>query len=201
MKRFSIPTRAEQENFLIRVYFGAGPDYLRLCIRRAYLDFNRTLHGISKKPDLYKDLYKTASTEVEKAITKLRDDAKVTNQEAFDKWHRITCVRLCSTYKQHSYSDFHVGQAQKWLNMSLKYIYVIGDERYGHLYQFGHVPIDSIILSRLQRYNPPKLSVESWSRLDDYEEYLRFQQWIRDTFVDSIPLAVEFHLWLLEANE
>lgn len=81
--------------------------------------------------------------------------------------------------------------------MSLKYIYVIGDKRlpgYGHLYQFGHAPLDGYLIRYLHDvHGAPQLSV-AWSQLD-YEEYLRFQQWIRDNSENSAPLAVEFYLW------
>ena len=193
MKIFPVPTRFEQESFLLRLYFGAGSEYLQLCVQRAYLDFSRTLHGIGNIPNVRNK----AAVEVKQALMALRDDRKVI-QETFDEWHRETCFRLCSIYKEQGYKNFHVGQAQKWLNMSLKYIYVIGDQRlpgYDHLNQFCHVPLDWIIVQRLQEeYSAPELS-SSWSRLDNYEEYLRFQQWIRKTFVNSAPLAVEFNLW------
>jgi hypothetical protein len=144
------------------------------------------------------NLREAATAEVKKMLISLGDDVQVTSQQPFDTWHRAACIRLCTTYKQHGYDGFHIGQAQKWLNMSLKYIYVFGAKRlpgYDHLYQFGHVPLDRIIVQRLQNdYDAPKLST-SWSQIEDYEEYLRFQQWIRDTFADSVPLAVEFHLW------
>lgn len=194
MAQFPIPTRAEQENFLIRLYFGAGSDYLQLCVDRAYLDFSRTLRGIGMMPNLRE----AATAEVKKMLAELRYDVQVSSQQAFDAWHRAACIRLRTIYKQNGYDDFNFGQAQKWLNMSLKYIYVIGDKwlpGYDHLYQFCHVPLDRIILQRLQdNYGAPKLST-SWSQIESYEEYLHFQEWIRNTFADSVPLAVEFHLW------
>jgi hypothetical protein len=30
----------------------------------------------------------------------------------------------------------------------------------------------------------------------DYSEYFKLQSWIRDTWSDSVPLAVEFHMYL-----
>jgi hypothetical protein len=44
---FSTPSRKEQFDFLVHCYFGQGSDPVRLCINRAYLDFNRTLHGLA----------------------------------------------------------------------------------------------------------------------------------------------------------
>ena len=61
------------EDFFIRSYFGTSKgDYIDLSIQRAYLDFNRTLHGISKhesKTDLYDDgqiLFKVKNRNVTK---------------------------------------------------------------------------------------------------------------------------------------
>jgi hypothetical protein len=102
-------------------------------------------------------------------------------------------------YDKRGYGRFYVGQAQKWLNMTLKYIYVMGDERvpsYDRFYGFGHVPIDNVIIGRFQEYKPRRLG--AWSRLNDYEEYLGYQQWIRETWPDSAPFAVEFNLWQTE---
>ncbi len=119
------------------------------------------------------------------------------------------CDRLIELYAKHDYELF-VGQAQKWLNMTLKYIYVIGDltndhqlSEYECFYKLGHVPLDRIIIKIFKEYtdrNPPRLTTDSWSRLTDYDEYLSYQKWIRDSFQGSPPLAVEFHLWLNESE-
>jgi hypothetical protein len=45
--------RSEYEDLLIFYYFGADEDHLRACRRRAYLDFNRTLHGIRANEGAY----------------------------------------------------------------------------------------------------------------------------------------------------
>jgi hypothetical protein len=82
--------------------------------------------------------------------------------------------------------------------MAFKYVHVFGEERlpgFERLYRFGHVPMDRIMLARLRPYGAPRLSA-AWSRIQDYAEYMHFQQWIRHQFPDSAPLAVEFHLWL-----
>jgi hypothetical protein len=182
------------EDALIRLYFGDGADWLGLCISRAYRDFSRTLHGIADMPHIRQ----LASEAVARRFTDPRDDSTITDQDAFDRWHRSACRGLCSLYAEHGYTRFHVGQAQKWLNMTLKYVYTMGDQRlpgYGHLYPFAHSPLDNIMLRQLNMIgDPPELSAP-WSRISDYDEYLRFQRWMRACFTGSAPLAVEFHLW------
>ena len=195
MQTFQIPTQAEQNRFLLRLYFGmASP--LRACVDRAYLDFSRTLHGIGR-PDAAA-LRTEAGQLVQSWLARLPGLSPDPNQNIFDASHRNLCEQLRTLYARHEFESFAVGQAQKWLNMALKYVYVFGEEwlpGFSGLYRFAHVPLDSIILDRLARLGAPRLSSESWSRLRDYDEYLGFQHWIREKFPDSAPLSVEFHLW------
>ena len=203
MKIYDVPTRADQEDFLIRLYFGAGDKYLRLCVNRAYLDFNRTLHGIAKLPHA-DAVRKEASEKVETLLENLLTGENK-DQPGFDDWHRKACDSLCSIYKKHGYDEFHIGQAQKWLNMSFKYIRTMGEDRlrgYERFYQFGHVPLDSFIIKEFINIGksppckpPPKRRPEGWSRIETYQEYMDYQQWIRQTFAGSFPLSVEFFLW------
>ena len=46
-ERFVAPSREDYFDFLVRCYFGEGKNPLRLCVQRAYLDLNRTLHGFA----------------------------------------------------------------------------------------------------------------------------------------------------------
>jgi hypothetical protein len=67
---------------------------------------------------------------------------------------------------------------------------------YEQFYRFGHVPLDNIIHEKFQSYKPPPPPLlPSWSRLKTYKEYMDYQQWIRQTFVGSFPISVEFFLW------
>lgn len=81
MEHFAVPTRVQQEDFLVQLYFGDGSDYLHLCVNRAYLDLSRTLHGIGEMPNLRG----IATDEVKKALVTLRDNVEITNQEIFDE--------------------------------------------------------------------------------------------------------------------
>jgi hypothetical protein len=205
VKHFPAPTPADREGFLVLVYFGRDGDFLDLCMRRAYLDFCRTLKRVSQLPN-YKGkdgVYATAAATVKQEILKLRDEARVTIQTDFDDWHRRVCDRLRGTYAKGDYPDFHYGQAQKWLNMTIKYIYVLGENRldgysgYTRIFPLAHAPLDSKMMDILRRRGLPDnlLPQSEWSQIDDYDEYLAVQDWIRRRFSDSVPLAVEFHLW------
>lgn len=195
MDIFSIPTQAEQDDFLLRLYFGAAAP-LRACVARAYLDFSRTLHGIGALPDAAA-LRTEASERLCSWLAKLPDLSTDPNGDTFDALHRDLCEQLCALYGGYGFDSFAIGQAQKWLNMAFKYVYVFGEARipgFAGLYRLGHVPLDKIMLDRLAQFGAPPLPYP-WSRLRDYDKYLVYQRWIRDKFPDFAPLAVEFHLF------
>jgi len=197
MNKKPILTRLDYEDFLICLYFGQEHDYLLNCINRAYLDFNRTLHGLG---DLASKnaLYEHACSNLKQLFGDLQNGKiHVTNQIGFDSWHRAACQRLTAIYIEHGYTQLFVGQAQKWLNMTFKYIFTMGEQRlqgFGDVYQFCHVPLDNVLIEQLTKYGFPKLPC-AWSRLNNYDKYLEYQQWIRQRF-DRVPLDIEFLLWL-----
>lgn len=192
----SIITRADYESYLVSVYFGSNPDLLTACINRAYRDFNRTLHGFGS--------FENAGETYSQAVSLLKDSldglkatsASQISVEVFDNWHKVTCERLISLFESHGHHLF-VGQAQKWVNMTMKYIFTVGEQRvsgFGSVYPYCHVPFDNILLKQLEKYNFPALNC-AWSRLDKYDEYLERQKWIRQKF-SFAPMDVEFQLWL-----
>jgi hypothetical protein len=190
----SILTRADYEDYLIRLYFGGSPDYLQCCLDRAYRDFSRTMHGLSSI-ETNSALYHQARAHLRQALETLLSTEHVT-QEIFDGWHQQTCNALVTIYHQHQHR-MYIGQAQKWINMTLKYVFTFGETRlpgFSKLYPFCHVPLDNIFMDYLAPYNPPSLSVR-WSRITDYDEYLHYQQWVRERFA-NIPLDTEFLIWL-----
>jgi hypothetical protein len=82
--------------------------------------------------------------------------------------------------------------------MALKYVFTFGEERlpgYASLYQFAHVPIDKMFLKRVPKLGGPGIH-GPWSRLDDYQVYLKWQRGFGQLFDGSAPLDAEFRLWL-----
>jgi hypothetical protein len=184
------------EDYLLRLIFGSKVETnpLSVCVDTAYLDFNRTLRGISKVENGAK-LHTDAVDFLSSSLEELRETLKTpTSQKTFDDWHEDTCAKLISIYEG-SYT-VHGGQAQKWVNMTLKYIYTLGEERivgFEGAYTLCHAPLDKIVVSALAKFGFPKLS-RVWSQLD-YSEYFARQKWIRNKFT-LVPLDVEFLLWL-----
>ncbi len=185
----------DYEDFLVYLYFG-GDDNLTRCIRRAYRDFNRTLHGMGSLLDK-EQTYKQACDKLKESFSRLQSGQDViADQASFDSWHKDSCSNLSIMYEKNGYPNFAVGQAQKWINMIFKYIFTLGPQRiagFEGLYHFCHVPLDNILIDRLAQYGFEQLP-SAWSRLNDYTDYLTYQKRIRLRF-SCIPLDVEFWLW------
>lgn len=70
-----------------------------------------------------------------------------------------------------------------------------------------HIPIDNYIFKAVKdKLNIKKPTNKSWSRWDNYEEYLKYQKDIReriekDRNIDLPPLLWEFENWLNEAEK
>ena len=187
------PTQENQQDFLCRLYFGASEDKLELIIQRAYLDFSRTVTGAAKYPNAHQ----SASQLLRNEISTLPNLAINISQARFDDWHEKICHSLCSEYSKAGYEHFYIGQAQKWLNMAMKYVYVIGEDRlrgYAPLYSMCHVPIDNIILQSPQFKGLVAIE-EAWSRISEYATYFAFQLAARRKYPSWAPLAVEFWAW------
>jgi hypothetical protein len=189
----SILQRSDYEDFLIHLYFGSGGDQLQACWHRAYRDFNRTLPGVGTN----RDVYPRAEEALNQMFASIRS-MDTPSQAQFDEWHRSACVGLATTYRENGYPSFFVGHAQKWINMSFKYIFTLGEERlsgFRHLYDLCHVPLDNILIDALLRDYDFRPLPCRWSRLNDYDLYLDRQHWIRNHF-PLAPLDVEFRLWM-----
>jgi len=199
--RYPIPSREDHFDFLIRVYFGPGKDLMRLCVHRAYLDLNRTLRGFAKHQD--KDALREKGHQCVIELLRALPRKKISSARAFDSWHAAACHQLQKLYREDGFSSFSIGQAQKWLNMSLKYIFALGEDRlsgFAALYEFSHIPIDNIFLARAAELGGPSIS-RPWSHLDNYPNYLALQKKFRQLFQGSVPLAAEFQIWLSEKDE
>ena len=187
-------TKTDKENFWIRCYLSPTTDLTEAAIDRAYRDFNRTLHGISKTQTL--DNHNELKMLIRNFVTEAIKETFL-SQEIFDKWHERKCNELITSFKNISGHKLFVGQAQKWINMTLKYLFALGDERINGIsrnYQFFHIPIDNIIQDKLSKSEIPKFKV-SWSRIDNYSDYLNYQELVRIKSYGQIPMDVEFRLF------
>jgi len=191
-------SRFKKEGYRIKKYAEQPVTTIPQIVQLAYLDVNRTIRGIeSKQSSLLKQ---TVVSFFEKLLT----DPPM-NQTAFDQLH-LLCCRQCVGFSSPNGASIHYGQAQKILNMSLKYIYNEYATYNGKLNQFEfpdndmerffHLPIDSQIRDFLVHnchfIDPTRLPWSQWC----YEHYISFQHQLRKRInIQHSPLEIDYMLW------
>lgn len=184
------------EDFWIRVYLNPKGNLIEASADRAYRDLNRTLRGLGKEQSIEK--YK----HIRSLVINLSQDLisfDPMNQSSFDNLHRQKCEDLIKGFNiQYENIRMTVGQAQKWINMYLKYLFVLGESRIPSInrnYQYFHIPVDNIIQEALVARESIERIKGAWSRINDYDVYLDYQKRIRKAFKDKTPMDVEFKVF------
>lgn len=209
---FGITKSAAEEN---------ASDAMSFCIQRAYLDVCRTIRfryntqdiekGVRSNNDCMINYYNkkraliaSISRIIQIAINDYLLCEKTLNKEEFDNWHCGLCNLITNIDLQNGVLKenevFHYGQAQKWINMSIKYMLVMGlwDDQLNANLSHYHIPLDSYILNaaedKLGLAKPKKV----WSRLDE-ETYKDYQQRIRGLLICP-PIEWEWGTWIEQAK-
>jgi hypothetical protein len=191
VRTYETPTEEEQHEFARKLYFGSGGP-LESATARAYQDFCRTAHGIGK----YKGARELAEARIQEALRRQSNLRDSVTDEEFDQWHEDLCREVREISRDCGF-ELSVGQIQKWVNMTFKYLFVFGEKSapgFAKFYRHCHIPIDNIILRRPEFAELDNFGC-AWSRISDYGAYLNFQKKVRECFAPSSPLAVEFRLW------
>lgn len=155
-------------NFLLYSYFGIENEEelndpekaVEKCAQRAYLDLARTVKYTYSSSKLKKMSDKSLAANFNKAKIDLINYVcqKVIaksivdyNENSFDTWHNKKCLAIIETMKKGNecVGGFTYGQAQKWLNMTLKYCWLLGLLGENFDEKNLHVPIDSYIIEAL----------------------------------------------------
>ena len=100
-----------------------------------------------------------ASASLRQAVEKLKNDSS-----DFPKWHEKSCNALIACYG----GQLSYGQAQKWLNILLKYLYVKGYETLFSPERIAalDMPVDSKVIEALHRKYNVKRPTAGWSVWD-----------------------------------
>lgn len=125
-------------------------------------------------------------------------------QDKFDAWHSQAREEIISIYagNQPRVSLTH-GQAQKWINITIKHLYVLGITEYEWLFEEGvieclHVAIDNIITKKAQQSKDINIAKpkNSWSTWDS-DFYEKYQKELREKIkaMKNIPFVWEMENW------
>lgn len=166
-------------------------DLIELAMTKAYRDLMRTIRNFATNEN--NNRIKIEARKCIKGYIYYVINSNINSQKEFDQKHQEACTKLIEKFED---QYFTIGQAQKWINMTLKYLHLLEYDGIEKIYEFCHIPVDNYILN-ITNYKISK----PWSKLNNYDEYLEYQKWFRNEYKNEIPLDAEFYLWLEEAKK
>lgn len=186
--------------FLVCCYFGQTENIVKAAIDRAYVDM--AAHTMTEFSDdqnndnKWECRYQTGRI-IEEEIKEYSEG------KSFEKWHSSVIKRMKDVYEQKG-KALSEGQAQKWLNMVIKYLYVFYKMDYiseglpDWVIKFFscttekmyYPPIDSYILKRAEIDG----SFDSWSKLEKRNIPRRENEQADKHFYDDMVTAFEAKL-------
>lgn len=212
-------------DFLMYAYFGitkADPKdiILKKCAERAYLDLCRTIKFKTENEDIKTEYKAKICDKLIKEYDVLLNAVNISSynekQNTFDREHKRICEEIIGIYSK--ICDFTYGQAQKWLNMILKYVILL--EESSELKGYLHIPVDSLIMQAVGSDNaklkhclklecvPKKDGTVSkysegtskpWSKWN-YDDYITFQNTVRKAINENTsfgsPIEWENEAWI-----
>lgn len=186
-------------DYLKAIYFGDLTDPLKAANSRAYRDMNRTIR-FNGLPDATRlALREKVNAVFDAELTKLKSDS-ITSQDEFDAWHHSVSDNIKKLYLDEGV-NLTYGHAQKWINMTIKYLYMLEANSFDGVFEFLHIPLDNYVFDiarDLLGIARPKVAWSSWDNYD--EQYLCYQNLIREKITTGTPLRWEFRYWLKVAR-
>ena len=197
-----------QRRSLIAFYFGTkvatanvtSEQAIHGVARRAYADLQRTLRGFGTHQSR-SELKRSTIASIQSFVDNL---ATIDSQASFDAQHDHWCRTTCDKFAHHEHGSrpfsFHYGQAQKWLNMTLKYLAVLDHPDVQRLYPYLHVPVDQYVYKEAASAGVTRpVAPNAWSTLTS-EKYIDYQhrlrQMVESTGKYTCPLDWEAAVWI-----
>lgn len=196
-----VETKVDKDilDYLKAIYFGDLTDPLKAANSSAYRDMNRTIR-FNGLPDATRlALREKVNAVFDTELTKLKSDS-ITSQDEFDAWHHSVSDKIKKLYLDEGVKLTY-GQAQKWINMTIKYLYMLEANSFDGVFEFLHIPLDNYVFDiarDLLGIARPKVAWSSWDNYD--EQYLCYQNLIREKITTGTPLRWEFRYWLKVAR-
>lgn len=191
-------------NSLLRSHFNTSiiedhisPEGVRKVSKKAYIKVSAAMHGINNHPA--KDACKEEThASLYEFITNLKNDPLPVQyskaaQENFDARHHAWCENRITAFNRHLKRPkkddliFTYGRAQLWINLTLKYLTLLGHPTAVANSRYFHVPVNYIrAVHPADIFGVTRpLGDVPWSQLDR-DQYWDHQQRLRAAGVDVL---------------
>ena len=218
MKKRDLLSDDDIKSFLMVCLFGSqyksklnDEEKIDLAINRAYRDFCRTIRNGEEwnkkikletpKGEANKKYYEINNSRGN-ASEKIKSAIKIITFKDFNTWHKELCDSLGN--KEEGSIGYTYGQAQKWVNMTMKYLLILRFSPVEANIDQLHIPLDSIIVKRATEKGKELIKEEtlgdnfSWSRIENYDHYWKIQNELINSLKErnySTPILWEFDAW------
>ena len=126
------------------------------------------------------------------------------NFQKFANWEYKTASYIRELYQKNGVSNYTFGNAQKLINLAIKYILSYQCTPYQHdVFKYGFFPIDRIIQTKLKKqfgvgYLYKSSTIPSWAKCDNWFEILDYQKRARNEIMKNnfySPILWEVTNW------
>lgn len=187
-------------DFLKAIYFGDFTNPLKAASSRAYRDMSRTIR-FNGLPNVTRLKLREKVNDVFKIEILKLNSKSITSQSKFDSWHRSVSDKIKNIYQDEGIKLTY-GHTQKWINMIIKYLYMLEEYSFNDIFEYLHIPVDNYVISIAKDSLGIKRPKIAWSKWDSYEDqYLKYQNLIREKIATETPLRWEFRCWLKAARK
>lgn len=156
-----------------------------IVVEQAYLDMCRTMTNVdaNKKKDMIKA--------VKKQLVKYFKKNEAIEESDFDEWYKRTVKKV-----REAYGELTIGQVQKIINMSFKYLYCFRYFRKNkeQFFTHCHMPLDGITLNWYKKETSNE-APDSWSKLEKKNDYYKIIGEIRKKIKNKTMLEKDFEVW------
>lgn len=177
------------------------------CSNKAYQDLKRRMpykYSASKlknmSNDIRKDFETTKSAYIDEINSTIID--KIVNKKGeieYKKFSPVNIIKEIISLSNNKYKEvfkenraFTVGLAQKWVNMTIKYLWILGIYNDDHEARI-EVPIDSYIIENMKEVG---IVINSkWSDWNDIDEYIAVQSKILEVVKPQTRIGWENEVW------
>lgn len=114
------------------------------------------------------------------ALLKVYSKKTITEQQFID-WETTLARNIREIYHKNEIKLYTYGNAQKWINIAIKYLFSSDHIDYAHkLFEVCYLPIDRIIQDKAYKELGVKKLPVAWSKCDNLQEILDYEENIKN---------------------
>jgi hypothetical protein len=117
--------------------------------------------------------------------------------EEYDEWASDVCTSIRGIYRDHGITDYTFGNAQKLLNMAIKYVLSADNiDPTLPIFKVAHIPVDRVIMKIAKNKLNVRPMETAWSQTDDLGEIISYQRRFRAAIpANYSPVTWECENW------